>query len=114
RPSRGHARDPAPGHLRALARLLEAVEEELVHGVVPAPRSRLSRGPPRSRPDRPPVARLVAELHARLRAPWRAARLSQAQPPRTARILPLDRAPAHDVRRSHAQSRGAHCNTPVA
>src|SRR5207247_7288273 len=69
RPSRGHARDPAPGHLPALARLLEAVEEELVHGPVPAPRSRLSRAPPRSRPDRSPVARLVAELQARLRAP---------------------------------------------
>src|SRR6266540_2648088 len=69
RPSRGHARVPAPGHLPALARLLEAVEEELVHGPVPAPRSRLSRAPPRARPDRSPVARLVAELHARLRAP---------------------------------------------
>src|SRR5206468_9064716 len=31
----------APGHLPALARPLEAVEEELVHGPVPAPRSRL-------------------------------------------------------------------------
>src|SRR2546422_2106858 len=31
RPSRGHARDPAPGHPHTLARLLEAVEEELVH-----------------------------------------------------------------------------------
>jgi hypothetical protein len=64
RPSRGHARDPAPGHLPALARLPEAVEEELVHGPVPAPRSRLSRAPPPARPDRSPVARLVAELHA--------------------------------------------------
>jgi pimeloyl-ACP methyl ester carboxylesterase len=51
RPSRGHARDPAPGHLPALARLLEAVEEELVYGPVPAPRSRLSRAPPRPRLD---------------------------------------------------------------
>src|SRR6184192_2729666 len=34
--------------------------------------------------------------------------------PRTARVLPRDRAPAHDVRRSHAQGRGAHCHTPVA
>src|SRR5437667_8073731 len=69
RPARGHPRDPAPGHLPALARLLEAVQEELVYGCVPAPRSRLSRAPPRARPDRSPVARLVAELHARLRAP---------------------------------------------
>jgi hypothetical protein len=68
-PSRGHARDPTPGHLPALVRLLEAVEEELVHGPVPAPRSRLPLAPPRARPDRSPVARLVAELHARLRAP---------------------------------------------
>src|SRR5205807_4030830 len=30
RPSRGHARDPAPGHPHTLARPLEAVEEELV------------------------------------------------------------------------------------
>jgi pimeloyl-ACP methyl ester carboxylesterase len=72
----------APSHVRravtlaiphpdphTLARLLEAVEEELVHGVVPAPRSRLSRAPTRARADRSPVARLVAELHARLRAP---------------------------------------------
>ena len=66
RPSRGHPRDPAPGHL---PRLLEAVQEKLVYGRVPAPRSRLSRAPPRARPDRSPVARLVAELHARLRAP---------------------------------------------
>src|SRR5206468_11957702 len=44
------------------------------------------------------------ELHA----------LSQAQPARTARVLPRDRAPAHDVLRSHAQGRDAHCNTPVA
>src|SRR5205814_3003889 len=46
-----------------------AVEEELVHGPVPAPRSGLSRAPTRARADRSPVARLVAELHARLRAP---------------------------------------------
>src|SRR5438876_1105120 len=69
RPSRGHARDPAPGHPSTLARPLEAVEEELVHGPVPAPRSQLSRAPTRARDDRSPVARLVAELHARLRAP---------------------------------------------
>src|SRR5262245_40926292 len=81
RPSRGHACDPAPGHLAALARLLEAVEEELVYGPFPAPRSRLSRASPQARPDRSPAARLVAELHARLRAPSRAARLSRAQPP---------------------------------
>jgi alpha/beta hydrolase fold len=33
RPSRGHARDPTPGHPTAVARLLEAVEEELVEPV---------------------------------------------------------------------------------
>src|SRR6266567_4585543 len=68
-PSRGHARDSAPGHPHTLARPLEAVEEELVHGPVPAPRSGLPRAPTRVRADRSPVARLVAELHARLRAP---------------------------------------------
>ena len=33
------------------------------------PGAGLPRAPPRARPDRSPVARLVAELHARLRAP---------------------------------------------
>src|SRR5207249_11996063 len=48
----GHARDSAPGHPHTLARPLEAVEEELVHGPVPAPRSGLSRAPTRARADR--------------------------------------------------------------
>src|SRR5438874_260421 len=62
-------RAAAPGHPHTLARPLKAVEEELVHGPVPAPRSELSRAPTRARADRSPVARLVAELHAQLRAP---------------------------------------------
>src|SRR5438105_8786509 len=59
---------PHPATLiRSLAHSI-AVEEELVHGPV-APRSGLSRAPTRARADRSPVARLVAELHAQLRAP---------------------------------------------
>src|SRR6266487_212184 len=42
---------PHPATFPALARPLEAVEEELVYGLVPAPRSGLSRAPPRARPD---------------------------------------------------------------
>src|SRR5947207_1576444 len=52
RPSRGHARDPAPGHPPTLAPLLAAVEADVADRPLPAARTRLPPAGRGSRHDR--------------------------------------------------------------
>ena len=108
RTSVARSRSPSsPADLPPLARLPEAVEEELVHAPVPGPRSRRSR------------ARRDLALIDRLWRAWSpsftldAARVTSctpasSEPPRPARVIPRDRPPSHGaprMRKAEATSR---------